>query len=214
MKDGQFILTGSAVPLIDEDELNTMHTGTGRIGRIKMRTMSLWESGFTLGFPNLEVAKSFTDALLPIYSYHDKETTNDVCIKMSRYIINGEAQLFMEELKTFLHGNPYGLTELDKREKYFQSCLYLMLRAIGFEPNAELQTCNARMDMMLKTSRFIYIFELKTDSSAEEALNQIDEKGYYLPYIKSGKEVIKIGANYSSSTNNIERWIIEKILAT
>ena len=165
---------------------------------------------FTLGFPNLEVAKSFTDALLPIYSYHDKETTNDVCIKMSRYIINGEAQLFMEELKTFLHGNPYGLTELDKREKYFQSCLYLMLRAIGFEPNAELQTCNARMDMMLKTSRFIYIFELKTDSSAEEALNQIDEKGYYLPYIKSGKEVIKIGANYSSSTNNIERWIIEK----
>ncbi len=166
---------------------------------------------FTLGFPNLEVAKSFTDALLPIYSYHDKETTNDVCIKMNRYVINGKAQLFMEELKSFLHGNPYGLTELDKREKYFQSCLYLMLRAIGFEPNAELQTCNARMDMMLKTSRFIYIFELKTDGSAVEALNQIDEKGYCLPYIKSGKEIIKIGANYSSSINNIECWIIEKI---
>ncbi len=67
------------------------------------------------------------------------------------------------------------------------------------------------MDMMLKTSRFIYIFELKTDGSADDALNQIDEKGYYLPYIKSGKEIIKIGANYSSSINNIECRIIEKI---
>ncbi len=166
---------------------------------------------FTLGFPNLEVAKSFTEALLPIYSYHDKEITNDVCIKMKRYIINGEAELFMEELKSFLHGNPYGLTELDKREKHFQSCLYLMLRAIGFEPIAELQTYNARMDMMLSTSRFVYIFELKTDGSAQQALNQIEEKGYYLPFITSGKEIIKIGANYSSTLNNINSWLIEKM---
>jgi predicted AAA+ superfamily ATPase len=37
---GQFILTGSAVPM----ESETAHTGTGRISRIKMRTMSLFES--------------------------------------------------------------------------------------------------------------------------------------------------------------------------
>ncbi len=48
-EDGQFILTGSAVPLLDEDELKKTHTGTGRIGRIKMRTMSLWESGDSSG---------------------------------------------------------------------------------------------------------------------------------------------------------------------
>ncbi|MDE6697376.1 MAG: DUF4143 domain-containing protein [Muribaculaceae bacterium] len=54
-EDGQFILTGSAVPLIDEDELNTMHTGTGRIGRIKMRTMSLWESGDSSGKISLKL---------------------------------------------------------------------------------------------------------------------------------------------------------------
>lgn len=47
--DGQFILTGSAVPLIDEEEMKKTHTGTGRIGRIKMRTMSLWESGDSSG---------------------------------------------------------------------------------------------------------------------------------------------------------------------
>ncbi|MBD5366098.1 MAG: ATP-binding protein [Bacteroides sp.] len=48
-EDGQFILTGSAVPLVDKDELLKTHTGTGRISRIKMRTMSLWESGDSSG---------------------------------------------------------------------------------------------------------------------------------------------------------------------
>ena len=47
--DGQFILTGSAVPPITEQEKAQMHTGTGRIGRIKMRPMSLWESGESSG---------------------------------------------------------------------------------------------------------------------------------------------------------------------
>lgn len=52
-KDGQFILTGSAVPPIDEEEKQRTHTGTGRIGRIRMRTMSLWESGDSLGVISL-----------------------------------------------------------------------------------------------------------------------------------------------------------------
>ncbi len=163
---------------------------------------------FTLGLPNLEVAKSFTEALLPIYSGYESEKTTEVCIRMRRYIIKGDAEAFMEELKTFLHGNPYGLTELDKREKYFQSCLFLMLRALGFEPLAEHQTCNARMDMLLSTNRFIYIFELKTDGTAQKALEQINEKEYALPFLTSGKQIIKIGANYSSATNNIDAWQI------
>ncbi len=164
---------------------------------------------YTLGLPNLEVAKSFTEALLPIYTGLDKEKTDATCVRMKRYLLNGEAGLFMEELKTFLQGNPYGLTELDKRETYFQCCLYLMLRAIGFEPQAERQTCNSRMDVMMETSRFVYIFELKTDGSAEKALSQINEKGYHLPFAGKGKTIIKIAANYSSSANNIDTWKIE-----
>lgn len=53
-EDGQFILTGSAVPLMDKEELLRTHTGTGRICRIKMRTMSLWESGDSSGAISLK----------------------------------------------------------------------------------------------------------------------------------------------------------------
>jgi hypothetical protein len=53
--DGQFILTGSAVPLIGEEEKKRMHTGTGRIGRLRMRPMSLWESGDSSGAVSLKL---------------------------------------------------------------------------------------------------------------------------------------------------------------
>lgn len=53
-EDGQFILTGSAVPLMDKEEQMKTHTGTGRICRIKMRPMSLWESGDSSGMISLE----------------------------------------------------------------------------------------------------------------------------------------------------------------
>lgn len=53
-EEGQFILTGSAVPLMDEEELKNTHTGTGRITRLKMRTMTLWESGDSSGKISLQ----------------------------------------------------------------------------------------------------------------------------------------------------------------
>ena len=61
-EDGQFILTGSTVPpkpkkdvngkLIEEEQIH--HTGTGRISRLKLRTMTLWESEDATGMVSLE----------------------------------------------------------------------------------------------------------------------------------------------------------------
>lgn len=53
-------------------------------------------------------------------------------------------------------------------------------------------------------------YELKVDKTASEALDQINEKQYHNPWMQSGKTIIKIGANYSSATNNIDSWEIEE----
>lgn len=53
-QEGMFILTGSAVPLPEEEKQKISHSGTGRIGRIKMRTMSLWESQESTGEVSLK----------------------------------------------------------------------------------------------------------------------------------------------------------------
>lgn len=159
---------------------------------------------FVLGLPNEEVAIAFSKALLPIYSGLRRTAIDNDLIKMRAAIIKGDPTMFIDRLKTFLSGNPYSNTELKERETYFKNNIYLVLKALGFHPYAELQTCSARMDLMLETRKYIYIFELKVNKDPETALDQIEEKKYAAPWKYSGKPVIKIGANYDSKTNNIE----------
>ena len=66
------------------------------------------------------------------------------------------------------------------------------------------------MDVMLRTKRYIYIFELKTDGDTTKAMSQIDDRGYALPFADEGREIIRISANYSSSANNIDSWQIQQ----
>lgn len=163
---------------------------------------------YTLGLPNKEVATSFSEALMPIYSALDLMDCRNSFIKMRKAIMKGEADDFMRHLQTFLKGNPYSNTELAERETYFKNNIYIVCKALGFMPRNEEETCNSRMDIMLRTRRFIYIFELKTDGKAEKGMKQIEEKGYALPYLDEGKTIIRIAANYSSKDNNIDSWLI------
>ena len=165
---------------------------------------------YTLGLPNMEVAESFSRALIPIYSGYTDVECDRLLVKMRSAVVDGEADRFMELLQTFLEGNPYGNTEMAKRESYFKNNIYIIFRALGFLPRAEEQTCSARMDVMLLTRRFIYIFELKTDGNVAKAMDQIEDKGYADPYRHSDKTVIRIAANYSTERNNIDSWDIMK----
>lgn len=163
---------------------------------------------YLLGLPNKEVSTSFSHALLPLYSGMDATDCRDGFNKIRSAVLRGRPEDFMRHLQIFLQGNPYSNTELGKRETYFKNNIYLVFRALGFMPRVEEETCNSRMDLMLRTNRFIYIFELKTDGSAEAAMRQLEDKGYALPYAAEGREIIKIAANYSSRTNNIDSWLI------
>jgi hypothetical protein len=46
------------------------------------------------------------------------------------------------------------------------------------------------------------------DGTAEEALKQVDDKGYLIPYTTDGRKLVKIGVNFSKGTRNIERYIV------
>lgn len=179
-------------------------------GYMTIKSYDEEKATYRLGLPNKEVTSSFTKALLPIYSGFSNTECLDTFNKMRIAVLDGDADRFMEMLKTFLQGNPYSCTELNKRELYFQNNLYLILRALGFLPRAEEETCNSRIDVMLRTRRFIYIFELKRDGTASAAMQQIQDKGYMLPYLEEDKKIICIAANYSTASNNIDSWQIQQ----
>ena len=73
----------------------------------------------------------------------------------------------------------------------------------------EHQTSRGRIDLVLQTDKFIYIMEFKLNGTAEEALQQINDKHYALPFETDGRRLFKIGVNFSAETRNIEKWIVE-----
>ena len=72
------------------------------------------------------------------------------------------------------------------------------------------EQCSAagRCDALIETEDTIYLFEFKLDGTAEEALKQIDDKGYAIQYEAGDKKIVKIGANFESDRRTIERWIV------
>ena len=64
--------------------------------------------------------------------------------------------------------------------------------------------------MIVKTSKYIYIFEFKIDKSASEAIRQINSRDYMIPFqADDNRAIIKIGANFSSKIRSLDSWLIE-----
>lgn len=73
----------------------------------------------------------------------------------------------------------------------------------------EYYTNDGRIDLVLQTEKFIYIMEFKLNGTAEEALQQINDKHYALPFEADRRKLFKIGINFSEKTHNIEKWVVE-----
>ena len=162
---------------------------------------------YILDFPNKEVENGFVRQLLPMYS--DSRKSNPA-FDVKRFIFDarsGDAEGFMTRLQAFFEDADYRVA--GKKEIYFQNVMFVVFKIMGFYTEVERVTSRGRIDVVIKTSDFIYIIECKLDGSAEEALRQINEKGYANPYAADKRELFKIGVNFSSETRGISEWLIE-----
>ena len=80
---------------------------------------------------------------------------------------------------------------------------------MGQFTGAEVRSGKGRADAVVKTPKYIYVFEFKLDGTAEQALKQIDDKGYLLPYSVDNREVVKIGVEFDANERNIGKWLVE-----
>jgi hypothetical protein len=94
-------------------------------------------------------------------------------------------------------------------EKYYQTIFFIIFRLIGLFIEAEARTSTGRIDAVAQTEKYVYIFEFKLNRSAAEALKQIHDKEYYQKYLGSGREIILIGAKFSTKKHNITDWKTE-----
>ena len=121
-------------------------------------------------------------------------------------------QRIISEINRLACGAPDGyLPELVRDlELHYQNVLFIVYKLIGFYVKAEYHTSQGRIDLLLQTDKFIYVMEFKFEGTAEEALRQINEKNYALPFASDPRKLFKIGINFSNEMRNIEQWVVEE----
>ena len=201
--------------IASEDQLNSIHVND--IDPIPV----LYQSGyltiadydkefelFTLDYPNEEVKAGFINFLLPFYSKVKEKQAQAIISKFVTSVRKGKANEFMQQLQSLMAGTPYEL--IKDVENHYQNVIYIITKLMGLYVQAEYRTSNGRIDILIGTTDYVYIIELKFNATAQEAIEQIENKDYALPFATDGRQIIKIGANVDKKTRNIKEWIIKQ----
>ena len=161
---------------------------------------------YRLGFPNREVEEGFIRFLLPFYANVNKVESPFEVQKFVREVETGDYDSFFHRLQSFFADTTYEV--IREQELHYENVLFIVFKLVGFYTKVEYHTNNGRVDLILQTDKFIYIMEFKLNGTAEEALQQINNKRYALPFEADGRKLFKIGINFSEKTRNIEKWVV------
>ena len=150
---------------------------------------------YTLALPNKEVRIGLYRSMLPHYLAAKSAMCNTTVAKMSALINKGNMDGALQLLKTFWETVPY--CDNTDYEGHYQQTMYIIFALLtNFRILVEQHTFRGRTDITMETKDTIYVIELKFNKSAQEALDQINNKHYADAFALRGKTVEKIGMNF------------------
>ncbi len=161
---------------------------------------------YTLSMPNKEIGEALPKFILNFNLPNNRDGEFDIT-NFIEDVFNGDCNGFMKRLSAFLADNSYQV--IGEAELYFQNVFYLIFKLLGFYAEVERATSDGRMDAVVQTPQYVYVFEFKLDHPAQEALDQINSKEYALPFSVDGRRLYKIGVSFSSETRRIAEWKTE-----
>ena len=178
-------------------------------GYLTIKDCDLDMDTFLLDFPNDEVKKGLVTLVANNYL-----KTNTDSGSWARDIVGalkvGDLEQLRKLLTSFLADIPYSMRRKEterERERYFHYTFYLLMRMVScYTVYTEKQQSEGRVDCIVETPNYIYIFEFKLDGTAAEALQQIEEKGYARPYEADARKLFKVGTVFSSETGTISEF--------
>jgi hypothetical protein len=179
-------------------------------GYLTIKDFDQESSVYTLAIPNSEVRVGLLKNLLPLYA--NIRNIQSVVSRTSTAFRKGDVAQAMQLFQSMLSSIPYMrgdqdiLADAAKTEAHYHIIFYFFFRMLSNEVYAEIRNATGASDITIKTPKRIYIVEIKIDSSAEAALQQIGEKGYATPYLADGREVVKLGINFSTATRTVSDW--------
>jgi hypothetical protein len=192
----------NSIDIMDENPLPLLYQS----GYLTLKGYDSRFGEYKLGFPNKEVEQGFIKYLLPYYTPKVQDKSLFAVSRFVQDIEAGDSESFMRRMDEIFATGDYQI--MGELEIYFQNTIYVLFKLIGFYVEVERHTTRGRIDIVMQTAQYVYIMELKVDKSAEEALAQIEEKGYTDAFKGDSRKVYKIGVNFDSKTRKIDEWKI------
>ncbi len=160
---------------------------------------------YTLCFPNEEVKYGLINSLMPSYVPDVTKGNGLDIFSLENYIESGS----LDEIRNYFTALFASITYTSSEtifEHYFQTVMYLAFTLLGQYVLCEMHTFTGRIDCKVETDKFIYLFEFKRDESAENALKQIEDKSYDLPFAADNRKIYKIGVSFDSEKRILSDW--------
>ena len=170
---------------------------------------------YTLSIPNQEVRIGYVKGLMPAYTGLDEaDAQMGFAAKFWRCLKRGDVDQAMREMQAYMAGIPYvegfkqKLAEAATKEGFYEYTMYLIFSMLNVYARTQVKVARGRVDMVVHMPDMTYVFELKVNGTAREALAQIDQKGYAFTYMTDGRKVVKVGVKFNADTRVPEEWVI------
>ena len=171
---------------------------------------------YTLSIPNMEIRIGYTDGLLPTYSgLEGEDVQTGFALKFWRALKADDINLAMQHMQAYLAGIPYvegfkkKLAEASTKEGFYEYTFYLIFSMLNVYVHTQVKVAGGRTDMVIFMPDTIYVMELKVGDTAENALEQINDKGYATPYLTDGRKVVKVDVRFNPEKHTVDEWAIE-----
>ena len=182
-------------------------------GYLTIKDYKRGRNTFLLDFPNNEVKRGFVSLTASNYFNNRSNDVSSWIQDLLDSLEDGDSDRVRDLFTSFLADIPYTARRKEnerERERYFQYTFYLIFKIVStYTVTVEQPQSQGRVDCIVETPKYVYIFEFKLDGSADDALTQIEERGYARPYSSDNRRVFRIGASFSSATGTIEEWKTE-----
>ena len=178
-------------------------------GYLTIKGYNMRRNTFLLDFPNNEVKNGFLTMVASDY-LKPRTSINNWVQDTVDALQDGDTEKFRRLLTSFLSDIPYTMRRKEnerEKERYFHYAFYLLMRLVSvYTVYTEKQQSEGRVDCVIEADDHVYIFEFKLDGTADEALRQIEEKGYALPYLNDNRRLHRVGVSFSSETGTVDDW--------
>lgn len=171
---------------------------------------------YTLGIPNREVMIGYTQGLLPTYiGLENGDVRSGFALKFWRALKADNLDLALREMQTFLAELPYvegfkkKLEDMKNAEGFYEYTFYLIFNMLNVYVRTQVKCSGGRIDMVVFMPTTTYVFELKMHEPAQKALEQINKKGYALPYHTENRRVVKVGLHFNLDSRTLDEWVME-----